>query len=275
MRSKINTIDMFNNSLRNVDASCFVALLTLVTDEKWLKIDCNKALSMNYFICEHAFERITKTNLTMENHYCYKQYTFIERRCWLITSNKTILLNQRLNMSKLSAMLSAWSYGHTTRNHLSLYLDNTLSCYRTNGLSNHFFRSWTLNIPCDNNALLHTMSEGSLLTNHFKCNPDKHFTCASGTCILSTYVCDGINDCADASDEVKCTDHQHRNCSDLHFQCISDGCIPLAHRCDGWQHCQDGSDEIECSLHNDDMFTDDVVSYLLKVNTRTCIKYYR
>ena len=132
---------MFNNSSRNVHGSYFVALLTAVTDEKWLEIDCNEILYMNYFVCEHAFQKITKTDLTIGNHYCYKQYTFIEGRCWLITSNQMILLNHRLNMSKLSAMLSAWSYGHTTRNLLSLFLDNTLSCYRTNGLSNHFFRS--------------------------------------------------------------------------------------------------------------------------------------
>ena len=120
------------------------------------------------------------------------------------------------------------------------------------------------------------MSEGRMLTNHFKCNPYKHFTCASGTCILSTYTCDGINDCADASDEVVCIDHQHRNCSDFHFQCIdlTGECIPLAHRCDGWQHCQDGADESECSPLIVHLLIDDTASHLLRVSTKICINCY-
>ena len=259
-------IDKFNNSLQNVHESCFVVLMTLVTNEKWLEIDCHKVLNINYFVCEHAFEKITKTDLALRNYYCYRQYTFIEGRCWIIISNQLILLNRRLNLSTLSAMLSAWSYGHSTRNHLSLYLDNTLSCYQTNGLSNHFSKSWSLHIPCSNNASLHTMSEGRMLTNQFTCNPAKHFTCVSGTCILSTYVCDGVHDCADATDEAACSDLDI-NCIDLHFHCPSNGCIPLAHRCDGWQHCPDGSDEAECSSHNIHLFTNDIVSHQLQVNT--------
>ena len=275
MQAKLIILNKFNNSLRNVHESCFVVLLTLVTNEKWLEIDCHEIFNINYFVCEHAFENFTKTDLNLGKYYCYKPYTLIEGRCWLITSNQLIRLNQRLNLSKLSAVLSAWSYGHSTRNRLSLFLDNTLSCYQTNGLSNHFFRSWTLNIPCDNNASLHTMSEGRMLTGHFKCDPDKHFRCASGTCILSTYVCDGVNDCADASDEVICADHQHRNCSDLYFHCLSDGCIPLAHRCDGWQHCLDSSDEVDCPSQNIHPCTDGLASHVLQVNTRTCINCYR
>ena len=31
-----------------------------------------------------------------------------------------------------------------------------------------------------------------------------HYECPSSTCILTSYICDGVADCLDASDEVNC-----------------------------------------------------------------------
>ncbi len=91
-----------------------------------------------------------------------------------------------------------------------------------------------------------------------------HFICADGTCILSSYYCDGAQQCPDGSDETSCTHVCWGNisstaecfsskcrkpschCSTHYFQCRSGGCVPWSHVCDSISHCVDGSDEIWC-----------------------------
>ena len=82
-----------------------------------------------------------------------------------------------------------------------------------------------------------------------------HFECISNRCILTSYVCDGTDDCYDNTDENNCgnislirSNHTDRweSCVDLYHPCMSGECIPLTHMCDSKFHCQDGSDEVLC-----------------------------
>uniref|UniRef100_UPI00398E6BB7 complement factor I n=1 Tax=Pristiophorus japonicus TaxID=55135 RepID=UPI00398E6BB7 len=75
--------------------------------------------------------------------------------------------------------------------------------------------------------------------------PDKNctsdeFKCVNGKCIPLKDLCNGIDDCADLSDELCCKDCIHS------YHCKSDICIPYISVCDGEDDCLDGSDESNC-----------------------------
>lgn len=54
------------------------------------------------------------------------------------------------------------------------------------------------------------------------------------------FVCDGDDDCRDASDEEKCS---APTCGQHEFRCNDSECIPALWSCDGDPDCKDKSDE--------------------------------
>lgn len=86
------------------------------------------------------------------------------------------------------------------------------------------------------------------LCNDLECTRDDYI-CKSGQCIKSSYRCDGLPQCRDGSDEMKC--NYTAPCTE--FLCDNKRCIPKTWVCDGVADCAkdgdyDRSDERTCNV---------------------------
>lgn len=77
------------------------------------------------------------------------------------------------------------------------------------------------------------------------CHHESEFQCQSdGTCIPSTWECDGHPDCEDSSDEHHAC--PPRTCPSTFFRCDNGNCVLRSWICDGDNDCRDMSDERDC-----------------------------
>ena len=257
-------------------------LLTLITKPVWQTIACDQKLPDNYFICETQGRDVQATTYERHKHVCHTLHTYIHEKCyWLQADNDisiAIIYFSSLPNNFLS-MFSAWSYGHAKRNRIQMYIDKVAKgenmYMMTHGLPQHFGKTWSVDVinPTVLNATLHVLGEARPVLYTYICNRNLHFTCKDSTCILLSYVCNGVFDCPDNSDEddSMCADldTQKNGCGDLHFHCNSGGCVHVTQHCDDWQHCADGSDELYClhchRNHHEARSTFSYGNYLAKV----------
>lgn len=77
------------------------------------------------------------------------------------------------------------------------------------------------------------------------CHHESEFQCQSdGSCVPSTWECDGHPDCEDGSDEHNaCPPH---TCPSTFFRCDNGNCVLRSWICDGDNDCRDLSDERDC-----------------------------
>lgn len=69
------------------------------------------------------------------------------------------------------------------------------------------------------------------------------FTCSNGACIAQAQLCDGVPQCADASDEAPFNPGCNPGCTIDEFTCDDGTCVDQVAQCDNVANCPDGSDE--------------------------------
>lgn len=80
------------------------------------------------------------------------------------------------------------------------------------------------------------------------CNHNE-FQCQNFECVQSKFLCDGISDCLDGSDESieiceSNLSEEYRLCSSQEYRCrIKSKCIPKSSVCNGIRDCAGGDDE--------------------------------
>ena len=270
MKDKLSISANYNNSIEGTDTICFAALLTIITDNEWLPINCEEVVLNSHYLCEYRKTTEQKNSvLTRHGYSCPETYTYIMGECMSIKkASYHIQYSFDFIMIYVHNMLSAWSYGDPSRTSVYINTGKKLRCLKTNAQRHHFKMNWAIGkTNCLNTPINYMLSKGTLLLYNYTCNSKMHFPCKSAYCVLSSLVCDGNYDCPDNSDEVSCNVKQDLNdyeCDDLYFYCNI--CIPVAHRCDGWQDCLDGSDEYQCLYDNNFMVTKDVLPAVIKVS---------
>ena len=77
------------------------------------------------------------------------------------------------------------------------------------------------------------------------CDHNEH-RCVNGLCILPKWLCDGLDDCGDFSDEIACPNQS--GCPDDRFDCGNGQCVTRSFVCDGERDCLNGADETDCRM---------------------------
>ena len=214
-----------NNMYLNTtaDSSCTAILISLFTNYEWIHISCDVQLTSSYFFCEKSFT--TQRNLSRVTVVCGpacpKLYTHVNGACWSINNiprGKARQIDGTI-YDLLQPFLNAWSLGIVNRRSVIVNNRNSrVNCIRTIGVSFQRVKNWLISKCTFKNRKFYLLHKSLPLVSK-KCDTPRHFMCDDGTCVLSTYLCDGQFDCSDQSDEDNCEKNNLIN--DIKFQCIS------------------------------------------------------
>ena len=252
---------------------CFAQFYPLIMEPVWINIACNITFTHVYFICESEI-RISKRfpGYLRATILCDIKFTYAKGKCWRIVKQYTTttrLLPKQLE--ELQDDLSAWSFGHSFRKIVGIgNYDNLQYCLKTYSFSIYRLKTFIESSDCGDAKPNYTLVSRTPSQYSIICNTNSQYRCDLNSCILNTYVCDGIDDCFDKSDEnnckvpltsytLACADNMNdscdnkiltsNGCADLYYECYSGECVPLAHLCDHHSHCADNSDEIHCTSY--------------------------
>ena len=265
--SYLRRLANYNNSSKYLIESCVAVFTTPVSNPVWLQIECSHSFQMMSYLCEHtrAPMMMTKTYLYRRRDvYCQTNKVYIDGKCWSVSRYRKLgLTNVTIanTIVSLNIMLTSWSFANTSRYSIRVSADKDHGCIERNGFEYQRLVSWRYNSNCaSSNSTLHYLSSTNVSYIRNPCKTSSHFQCYDGTCILSSYVCDGYVDCLDKSDELNCTDvctlrdascytacvPEVCVCGEMYYHCTSHECIPLNFFCDNRQDCEDSSDERFC-----------------------------
>ena len=250
---------------------CFALFYPLYAEPVWVAITCNLILKEVYFICESEI-RIQKRspNYYRTNLLCNTNFTYVASKCWRIVKHSTTTTKLSSGqLEELQHLLSAWSFGQNSRKIVGIGKYAKLQyCLKTHSFPFHRLKTFIQSTDCGDTKANYTLVSRQVSKYLFICNINSQYICDLYACILNTYLCDGIYDCLDKSDENNCTDPLtsyalvctdnnkdscnnqvllYNGCADLYYECFSGECVPLAHLCDHHSHCADNSDEVNCT----------------------------
>ena len=277
--------------------SCVIAFVSLVSNPVWLQIDCSHSFKNLYFLCERLVTPAgpagpahpNQTHLySRKDDSCPRNTIYISGTCLWISGYSSPRLTDFSRMASLMSvrmLLTSWSLSNISRYSIRVSVDG---CLERQGFQYQRLVNWRYWSNCTRiNSTSHYLS--STTVGYFKhpCKTSSHFLCSDGTCILSSYVCDGYVDCFDKNDEQNCekacNGDDQKNCyhmrvsgvymcGEMYHRCTtSHECVALTSLCDSQQDCQDSSDEIMCYSDNEVLLT--IKESVLQVNI-ICTIYY-
>ena len=263
------------NSSRNhrdhvSDSMCAAVFHVNFVPPQWVMIPCKDSLFSNYFLCEKKIPpQVSRWNSLSKRrpYYCRKKFTFIAKYCFIVTRHiKSTYKNFAYFISEpLNRYLTFWSLGNHFRNYVFSFNGGSVKHLVTAGFPHQRIKAWH-QIPFNYyKQSAHTLVIMEVQVYKQTCDLQRHYVCPDDTCILVSYVCDGVPDCYDGYDEKSCkdmlcaneTDCQNQlmvtnsTCSILHYQCSMGNCIRWDQVCDWHADCTDNSDEGKCNPLSD------------------------
>ena len=259
---KLRYMKNYNN--HNDSMECTALVSDLTTGSSWTPIGCNEIFLNNFYICEHQDPYkdiiIKQTSRYGEMKFiCSKTSIYAATYCWTLKPPRSTLpqsysISHYQQVSVIDRFLTSVFLGINVTLYISFTIGktNTHICLTQQSNYHHMFRGWKV-IGCSSENVTHMLVKYPPTKLIQICAKRLYFTCGDGSCLLNTYICDGLIDCSDGSDERDCTfvckgDVRDAYECEFSYGCNSGQHSTLSQRCDSIAHCDDASDEEHCTF---------------------------